>query len=184
MSLHYSARKDTSIMDKTQFWQLIKDSRQYIDDDDIETACYQQAEQLQVALAKLGAPEIVAFRNIFDEFADLAYRWDLWAAAHIINGGASDDGFTYFRWWLIAQGQGYYEAALEDVESAGDTLTVDNEAECEMIAYCIGNAYEEKTGAAIPNELKTRQFPAEPAGERWNEEDLEELYPRLWAKFG
>ena len=171
-------------MDKTQFWQLIEASRADIDEDDVEQACYQQAERLQVALAQLSAPEIVAFSNIFDEFVDKAYRWDLWAAAFIINCGASDDGFTYFRWWLIAQGQSYYEAALENVENAGDNLTVDDEAECEMIAYCIDNAYEQKTGYLIPSELKTRVFPAQPAGERWDEEDLPKLYPRLWENFG
>ena len=32
------------------------------------------------------------------------YRWDMWAAAYLIGGGCSDDGFIDFRAGLIAQG--------------------------------------------------------------------------------
>ena len=172
-------------MDKTQFWQLIADSRRDIPDNNIEFGCRHQAENLKALLVKLSAPEIIEFSNFFDEFTDLAYRWDLWAAAELINGGASDDGFTYFRWWLIAQGQHYYEAALQDVECAGDNVELDQEAECEDIAYCIDVAYQEKTSGDIPKELKTRRFPAMPTGDRQQlDGDLDELYPRLTEKFG
>ena len=36
---------------------------------------------------------------------DDSYRWDLWGAAYLANGGCSDDGFDYFRGWLIGQGR-------------------------------------------------------------------------------
>jgi hypothetical protein len=29
----------------------------------------------------------------------------MWVAAYLMNGGCSDDGFDYFRGWLIAQGR-------------------------------------------------------------------------------
>ncbi|MFL6076856.1 MAG: DUF4240 domain-containing protein [Mycobacteriales bacterium] len=35
-----------------------------------------------------------------------SYQGDLWGAAYLINGGASDDGFDYFRGWLIARTRG------------------------------------------------------------------------------
>jgi hypothetical protein len=30
---------------------------------------------------------------------------DQWGAAYLANGGCSDDGFDYFRGWLIGQGR-------------------------------------------------------------------------------
>ena len=170
-------------MDKMQFWQLIEASRAGLSGDDI---CDEQGENLKALLLKLSAQEIIQFDNIFSEFAVAAYRWDLWAAAYIINGGASDDGFTYFRWWLIAQGQNYYEAALKDVESAGDNATPgEDNAECEAVCYCINEAHREKTGTDLPTSGEGgSELPAEPTGYNWREEDLSKLYPRLCEKFG
>ena len=167
-------------MDKTQFWQLIEASRTDLSGDD---HCDCQAENLKALLLGLSAEEIVQFDDIFGELDVAAYRWDLWAAAYIINGGASDDGFTYFRWWLIAQGQSYYEAALEDVEDAGANAD-EYGAECEEICYCINDAHREKTGADLPGGEGGSEFPAEPSGTIWQEEELPELYPRLCEKFG
>ena len=36
-----------------------------------------------------------------------AYRWDIWAIAFIINGGCSDDGFEYFRGWLVRKAKNF-----------------------------------------------------------------------------
>jgi hypothetical protein len=54
-----------------------------------------------------------------------AYRWDLWAAAYVINGGASDDGFEYFLGWLMAQGRTRWEATLADPDSLADIVDAD-----------------------------------------------------------
>ena len=53
-------------------------------------------EPLSAELAKLDPRDIVAFDLRFDALTDAAYRDDLWEAASLINGGASDDGFYYF----------------------------------------------------------------------------------------
>ena len=41
----------------------------------------------------------------------------MWGAAYVIHGGCSDDGFEYFRRWLISRGRKAYEAALADPDS-------------------------------------------------------------------
>jgi hypothetical protein len=41
-----------------------------------------------------------------------SYQGDLRAAAYLINGGASDDGFEYFRGRLITQGREVYAGVL------------------------------------------------------------------------
>lgn len=165
-------------MDKAQFWQLIESSRNKKND------CDKQANKLKKELLKLSAEEIVEFDRIFVGLSDESYRWDLWAAAYIINGGASDDGFQYFRWWLISQGQTYFEAAMKDVERAGDGVEAGEEVECEAIAYCINHAYIEKTGTDLPPHPTKPGESLEPQGQPWEEEELDTLFPALTAKFG
>ena len=75
-------------MDAATFWQLIEDSRENAGGDPDE-----QAEELTDLLSDLPPDEIVAFDQLLHELMAAAYRWDLWAAADIINGGCSDDGF-------------------------------------------------------------------------------------------
>ena len=161
-------------MDSTTFWRLIDASRR-AGRGDVE----EQAEALRLRLERLDPDEIVEFDRIFHEQLAAAYSWDLWAAASIINGGCSDDGFEYFRCWLIAQGERVFQAALADPESLAGRAEPDVEAE--SMLYAAAKAYESRTGAELPAPIPR---PNEPAGEPWDEDDLEELYPKLWARFG
>lgn len=77
-----------------------------------------QVEELLVSLQRLEAEEIAAFDVFLQEQLERAYRWDLWAVAYLAMGGCGDDAFLTFRAWLIAQGEEYFEAALNDPESA------------------------------------------------------------------
>src|SRR4051812_35630258 len=60
---------------------------------------------------------IVRFDWWFGHKTDALYTNDHWAAAYLINGGASDDGFYYWRCWLVGMGKAVYEAALRDPDS-------------------------------------------------------------------
>ncbi len=163
-------------MDDTQFWSLIAQSRQGKDD------CEAQTKRLKALLTKLPPEEIVEFDRHFTQRSNQAYRWDLWAVAYIINGGCSDDGFEYFRRWLVGQGQAAYEAAMTSPESVGDLVPDDVTCvECESLMYAAYEAYEQITGQEIP--LDGVPYPEEPIGVRWNDDDLERLYPELYARF-
>src|SRR2546428_3572312 len=83
-------------LDRGEFWSLIEDVREKSDGD-----CERLVELLESRLSRLPADEIVAFQTILYELLAEAYTWELWAAAYLINGGCSDDGFDYFRAWLI-----------------------------------------------------------------------------------
>lgn len=167
-------------MDKPQFWQLMEDAKEKSGGD-----CEAEARQLQSLLVPLPAEEIAAFDRIFNALRAAAYRWDLWGAAYLINGGCSDDGFEYFRWWLIGQGKAMYEAALADPDSLADLIQdnivwSDGEVECEDIGYAAMAAYQEKTGQKMPAEEYSHE--SEPDGVEWNEEELDALFPRIVAK--
>ena len=100
--------------DLDRFWSTIDGCRRETTDLD------ELASALVDALKDRSVEEILDFRAAFDECLNRAYRWDLWGAAYVINGGCSDDGFDYFIGWLIAQGRDYFESALKDPERAGD----------------------------------------------------------------
>jgi hypothetical protein len=109
-----------------------------------------------------------------------SYRWDLWGAAYVINQGCSDDGFDYFRGWLLVQGKDVWDEALRDPETLAE-IHIDGDVQCEDALYVASKAYEESTGRALPPQ---QPQPSAPTGVRWNESDLEALFPRLWERFG
>ena len=158
------------------FWQLIENSKRGVDD------CDEQSEKLSALLTELESQEIIDFDTIMRQQLIEAYRWDLWAVAYIINGGCSDDGFEYFRGWLIAQGKDYFEAALKNPENAAARVSEGGDVECESILYVANQVYEEKTGSEMP--LPNVMQPSEPTGQRWDEDEVEELYPNLAQRFG
>ena len=163
-------------MDASAFWQLIEESRENAGGDLDE-----QAADLTDLLSELPPDEILAFDRMFRQYLNDAYRWDLWAAAYIINGGCSDDGFECFRCWLIAEGERVYREALADPESLVGRAESDRHAEAESMLYAAADAYEVETGRKL-TELHIVPT-SEPAGEPWEEDDLEAMYPRLWAAF-
>lgn len=67
--------------------------------------------------ARASTEETQSFEVAFRRYLIEAYTWDLWGAAYVVHGGCSDDGFEYFRRWLVSRGRDVYEAALADPDS-------------------------------------------------------------------
>ena len=87
-----------------------------------------------------------------------------------------DDGFEYFRSWLIAKGQAVFEAALKDADALGKLITDDDRdagCECEDLAYVAVQAWETRTsrGGAFPYDRA--KPPSQPAGKAWREDEAE-----------
>jgi hypothetical protein len=175
-------------MPEDRFWSLIDKSVDYEADSD------RQLEVLRDELRKLSAAEIEAFERAFQREERRAYTWDLWGAAYVIHGGASDDGFEYFERWLISRGHKVFEQAVGDPDSLADMLAPDVSGPCEFeeFAYVAGRVWAEKTGIDPWRDLHahypyTGAVPAaEPSGEPFEDDAayLEERYPKLWVRFG
>jgi hypothetical protein len=161
-------------MNKDTFWNLIDSSREGTSDGEGHAA------RLKEALKGLDTNEVLGFeRELWMRLAE-SYRWDLWAVAFIVNGGCSDDGFDYFRGWLISQGREYFEAALQTPERAAERAEPDAN-ECEDILFVAASVYKEKTGEyPPPSDFMPKDGPV---GTQWNEDDLETLYPELCERF-
>lgn len=174
LSVSPSSLAATDVVTPDAFWALIEASRSNGAD------CDSQAATLGAQLSQLLPEQIVQFDEEMRARLVESYRWDLWGVAYLINGGASDDGFEYFRSWLIAQGRDYFSAALGDPERAADSAEA-GEAECEAILYVAAEAYESKTGEQLPPSRV--RYPAEPAGQPWDEDDLESRFPAVARRF-
>ena len=63
---------------------------------------------------------MLAWDRIYGEFMAESRSWELWDAAYLINAGCGDDGFHYFRGWLLGQGHAIWQAALAAPDSLAD----------------------------------------------------------------
>ena len=172
-------------LDEATFWKLIETAR--VDSGgDIQ----RQYELLVDRLAAMPIAYILMFSDIFDKIRGMAYRRELWAAANIVIGGCSDDGFIDFRAWLIAQGEQVFHDALRDPETLVDLVPIVSDgvlsyadAVFERMNYVAKRAYETKTREKMPFFPRIHPWP-ELTGKQWDDETAERMYPKLVAKFG
>ncbi|MEU1077720.1 MULTISPECIES: DUF4240 domain-containing protein [unclassified Streptomyces] len=171
-------------MDETEFWELIDSTRA-----DAEGDPEDHAELLVERLLQLDPESVLDFARHFEARYNRAYVWDLWGAAAVLLGGASDDAFDYFRCWLIGQGREVFEGALHDPDRLAELLEDFDEeidGDGEDLGYAADEAYEQLTGVTAPA-LGISPQPAEPLGTALDLEDedaLAERFPRLWERFG
>ncbi len=175
-------------MSDDQFWALVDRSAAH------EADPGRQMAVLAAELDKLSPEAVMAFEFAFYKQMTRAYDLDLWGAAYVINGGASDDGFEYFRRWLISRGRTTFEETLADPDSLADRLPRDAEgpAEFEEFSYVAMDVWSRKTGRSLDDfgaltvDAMAAMTEAEPSGEPFEEDEdaLAARYPRLWARFG
>jgi hypothetical protein len=173
------------MMNQDQFWNIIEASRHSLHPLHADGNMERQLKDLQRLLLALPPQEIIEFRNRFHEQMAAAFHWDLWGAASIIAGGCSNDGFAYFRSWLISRGQRIFTTALANPESLVDVADAPDVEDVffEELLYVPAEVYRGATGRDIPP--YTGRSPHLPEGLQWNsaENDLQLKFPRLWAKY-
>ena len=162
-------------LDDDRFWACIAAARDAAGDDVDD-----RVDGLEQVLLTCHPDDVAAFQHKYDELLARAYRWDLWGAAWLMNGGCSDDGFRDFRDWLISEGEAVYEAALADPDSLAD-VAQDEAFELESFGYVALEVYEQLTDAPLPRGSVTD--PASPAGQAWDEDALPARFPRLARRF-
>lgn len=149
----------------------------------------QQVATLRGLLEPLPATEVKGFCDQFEHALHVAYSWDLWGAAFVIHGGCSDDGFEYFRRWLVTLGRERFETAVKNADSLADvpaTAAVDGVFEFEEILYAAVEVAEAKGGMDPRGNREADDAAVGPQGNPFSEEpaQLAVRYPRLWTKYG
>lgn len=169
-------------MTPDNFWLVIERARQRA------TTDAEIPILLQAHLAEQQVPYIVAFEEQLRARFHEAYDAKLWAAATIIVGFCSDDSFTDFRGWLIAQGIDVFMAALQDADRLAElgTFTGDyGTARLFSLCYTPTRVYRQKIGdkiADIPVEsIRPEWRHADML--KWNRQQILDSFPRLAERF-
>lgn len=163
----------------SELWDLVETARDAVHDPaDADVV----AEALAATLEERGPDDVLAFDAALSHLLADSYTTPLWAAAYLVNGGASDDGFDYFRAWLVAQGRDVFEAAVGDPDSLADLPAVraamaeGEELESEALLTVAWDVYEALTGDELPG-LDRAALPQLEA--MWDFDDEDEMRARL-----
>ena len=177
-------------MNRETFWNLIAAAKDKCGQD-LEAS----ADWIKEQLLFMGAQQALDFHDLVYAYENHAYQYGLWSAANLMCGGCSDDGFAYFRAWLIAQGEETYKAALRDPDTLTEIAPYEGCSFEKLIS--LGDwAYERLTGNSAfdrYDEGKHKNLMAEieaeiPLGEGINypysTDETAEYLPKLCAKYG
>jgi hypothetical protein len=174
-----------NMKDLVLFWKVIDSTTA------LESQPDKQLAALHAALSKLPLEQIERYESSFDSEMKRSFSWDLWGAAYVVHGGASDDSFEYFRCWLISKGKRVFEKVLADPDSLADILAPDvrGALEFEDLAYVARKTWGEKSGKPgkeMPNAAWMLYPDLQPTGIPFDENpaSLAKRYPKLWKRFG
>jgi len=175
------AKKYSTPLAEDKYWKIIESSK-------AKTRQQEQYNAILDFLQTLTLEEIAGFRIQTDKLLHDSYKNELWCAAYIINGGCSDDGFEYFRCWLISKGRKIFYETLKNpdylVTYASDD---DYENEFEMFWNVANNAFGKRTGKDLYDYLdKSTLETYKPIKFTWNEEEpesMKKICPKLFKKF-
>lgn len=177
------------MMNEDQFWAIVQKAVDEAGDDEDE-----YLEVVMHELSKLSLKEMVGFRLRTDKLLYDSYTSEMWCAGYLMNGGCSDDGFEYFRLWVISRGRKVYEAALANPDNLIDYIAEDAEVdffEFELFWYVAIDAFEEATEADLYDYIDDENFTTREGNYpnfefNWDEEDpesMKKLCPRLFERF-
>ncbi len=166
---------------RDRFYALIDAARE----DGAPTAPSADLEALQEVLAALVNDELRDFVRAYDDELLRLNRWEVWAVGCVAEGGMSDDGFHYFRSWLIGKGMSAVDAVLADPDSLADHLDDgEHENENEELEY-VGSDLLEERGLEDPRGVDgAPHADDDPAGEPFDEDTVDAQYPRTAAAAG
>ena len=162
-------------MNEQNFWQLIEVVR-----NEAGTNFESRPAVLQKHLSLLEPEKIQSFQQRYEALLLEANSWNLWGAAYLMNGGCSDDGFKYFRDWLISEGEKTFKGAVANPDSLASVARREY-FELESFGYAALKAYAAKGAGELERDFKVEY--AVTAGVEWTESELPRLLPALAAKY-
>lgn len=183
-SINFSASSE--MLDEDSYWTIVENS--------IKATSSQEDQELFLisAIEKLSPKEMVGFRLRTDKLLFDSYTSDLWCADYIISNGCTDDGFEYFRCWLISRGREAYYKTKENpnylVNLVGEEPQI---YDFESFWYVAMNAFRNMTNQDIYayidyDNFKTNDLNYPLLEFNWNIDEpktMEKVCPVLFKKF-
>lgn len=174
--------KTGEMLDEDLYWQIVAESLEKREDQD------EQEQFLIARLQKLSSTQIIGFRLRTDKLLYDTYNDKMWCAGYIMNGGCSDDGFEYFRCWVVSRGKDAYYKAKTDPDTLITQANLDY-YEFESFWYVALEAFTQKTGKSlydyIADDFTFRESHYPNIDFTWKEEDpasMRAICPNLFDK--
>jgi hypothetical protein len=136
-------------MNPQAFWDLIERTKE-----ESRGNVLLQADLLQERVAALHPDEIRSFSRHVRTLHHHAYRMPLWDEVTRLAGWCSDDGFEYFRAWLMMQGEKVFSMVVAQPKTYLSEFFDPQVHECEEFLYVADQAYEQKTGQEMPDTIR------------------------------
>jgi hypothetical protein len=163
-------------MTDEQFWNLLDQARGH-------SSSSTEPGRLKTVLNLLSDDEVSDFGLMFySKVCDLN-NWRLWGAGYLIAGGMSDDGFHYFRSWIIGKGKQIFDVAMKDPDELGPFID-DTEVENELLEYVTSEILKERGSDIDAQNSASRNADADPTGEPFDEDTVANSFPKLARLFG
>lgn len=177
----------SEMLDEEVYWDIIENSLK-------ETHSTEDQEIFLVnEVEKLTPKEMIGFRLRTDKLLYDSYTANLWCAAYIMQGGCTDDGFEYFRCWLISRGKDTFYKAKSNPDTLIDLVKEGEDVyEFEGFWYVAINAFKNVTDKELYSYIDYDNFVTNDENYpllnfTWNVDEPESmkkvcpvLYEKLW----
>jgi hypothetical protein len=164
-------------MDRSEFFSIIDSARDKSGPLDPGA----DPDSLRDVLNEFPDEKVVEFAIEFTNQLVRLNRWDIWGAGYVIAGGMSDDGFHYFRSWLIGKGSDAVDQALAEPDGLGSYID-DDEVDNELLEYVSIELLEERGIEDDPRDEAEESADDEPIGDPFDEDGLDRQYPTLASR--
>lgn len=157
----------STLLTEERFWEIIENSN--------------KGKDLELELSKLSEDEIFGYKYWWIYFNRQSYNQALWAVAYTVLSGCSDDGFDYFRFWLLTRGKETYMKAVQNADTLCDEfdkLTDEEYPEWEEVDYVPNKVFEKKFKKDIYTADENIDYERQPLPEitfDWDEDDEESI---------
>jgi hypothetical protein len=181
--------KTAEMLEEDLYWTIIDNSLKNTSNQD------DQEHYLIKEIGNLTPKQMVGFRLRTDKLLHDTYNSELWCAGYIMNGGCSDDGFEYFRNWIISRGKETYYSAKQNPDNLIKEVNEHSDIyDFESFWYVALEAFKGKTGKDLYDYIDDENFHTKegqyPQIEfNWEEEHPEsmkkicpKLFEKLWDK--
>lgn len=179
--------KTAEMLDENIFWNIIDNSLKNTNNQKNQEAF------LIKEIQKLTLKEIIGFRLRTDKLLYDTYNSKMWCAGYIMNGGCSDDGFEYFRNWVISRGKDVYYKAKENPNTliSQKENGEDEMFDFESFQYVALEAFNKKTRKSLYDFIDYENFKTTEGNypqfkfdqKEENPESMKKLCPQLFEHF-
>ena len=169
-------------MEAERYWEIIASTKpQEVSECQISEALYNKLNHLPLA-------DIIAFNLRTELLLIASYSSELWCAAYLINDGCGDDGFDYFRGWLISRGKEVFETAMESPDNLIEQVDEEDTEgySFEEFLYIPSQMFSDKTQSDLYDFQEHPGLQYTSITLDWEEDDpasIKKICPRLYENF-